>query len=232
MAPAGTARPHPLPAPPPRRPAHLAILQGHDPRILGAAHDVVVPRDALQCPRPKPLQAVPLGGCGNRRRVRAQGSREALGGGPTAAPGCPACPDFPGASRPQPGGSINLEAGTPPTREVLLTTVALGRTAELLRRARPGLSLPLPRARVALPVPLSAENKCVPWVALAIPILGGPFLTVLYRTGRPAVTLGPWSLGGTCPRPAQSKRPHRHDLSGWHMERPASEQGCRAPVLS
>lgn len=74
--------------------------------------------------------------------------------------------------------------------------MALGRPGELLRRARPGLRLPPPRAQIALPVPLSAENKCVPWVALAIPILGGPFLTVLYRTDRPALTLGPWSLGG------------------------------------
>ena len=46
--------------------AHLAVLQGHDPRVLSGANDVVVPRNALQRLWPEPLKTVPLGGCGNR----------------------------------------------------------------------------------------------------------------------------------------------------------------------
>ena len=68
------------PGPPRHSPevrAHLAILQRYDPRVLGAADDVVVLRDALQRPRSKPFQAVPLGGCGN-----AEGERAALWGSP------------------------------------------------------------------------------------------------------------------------------------------------------
>lgn len=41
----------------------LAVLQRHNPGVLGAADDIVVLRDALQRPQPEPFQAVPLGGC-------------------------------------------------------------------------------------------------------------------------------------------------------------------------
>lgn len=65
---AGTAH-HSTQAGTPSMPsAHLAILQGHNPGVLCGADDIVIPRDALQCPWPKSLKAVPLGGCKRQAR--------------------------------------------------------------------------------------------------------------------------------------------------------------------